>query len=111
MFKHFKDYQKGLKPSVEVPLALDKLPPFTQTTLLAVKKIPWGSVLSYGQVAAQINKPTAARAVGGACGRNPFPLIIPCHRVLDARLKIGGYSAGCLSIKESLLRFEGITNL
>jgi methylated-DNA-[protein]-cysteine S-methyltransferase len=65
-----------------------------------------GAPLSYG-VAEAIGKPGAARAVGGACARNPIPIIIPCHRVLQSGGLIGGYSGGA-GVKEKLLVLEGI---
>lgn len=73
----------------------------------ALSAIPWGSKLSYGELASVIGRPGAARAVGGACGRNPIPVIIPCHRVLQSNGSIGGYSGGA-GIKERLLTLEGI---
>lgn len=93
-------------PSVLVPLALNALPLFTQQVLHAIAKIPIGSVKTYGQVASLIGRPQAARAVGGACGRNPFLLFIPCHRVLDSKRELRGFSAGGLDVKQSLLIFE-----
>jgi O-6-methylguanine DNA methyltransferase len=73
----------------------------------ALSALPWGSHTSYGELASVIGKPGAARAVGGACGRNPIPLIIPCHRVLQSGGLIGGYSGGA-GVKERLLAIEGV---
>lgn len=67
--------------------------------------IPWGGTVTYGALAAQLG--SAARAVGGACARNPLPIIIPCHRIVGAGGRLGGYSAGAgLETKTMLLRLE-----
>jgi methylated-DNA-[protein]-cysteine S-methyltransferase len=71
----------------------------------ALTRINYGEVATYGDIAAAIGKPTAVRAVGNANGKNPLPVIIPCHRVLGAN-GLGGYSGG-LEIKEFLLELEG----
>jgi O-6-methylguanine DNA methyltransferase len=65
-----------------------------------------GSTLSYGEVARRLGSPHATRAVGGACGANPVPVLVPCHRVLAANRKIGGFSGG-LEWKRKLLAVEG----
>jgi methylated-DNA-[protein]-cysteine S-methyltransferase len=67
--------------------------------------ISYGQTASYGELAAAIGAPGAARAVGAACGRNPLPIIVPCHRVLGAGGRIGGYRGGA-EIKQWLLDFE-----
>tara|TARA_B100000965_G_C19065904_1_gene529887 strand:+ start:225 stop:500 length:276 start_codon:yes stop_codon:yes gene_type:complete len=72
-------------------------------------KIPKGSVKTYAQVAKAIGKPLAYRAVGNAVAKNPYPIKIPCHRVIRADRKIGGYSAkGGIKSKKKLLKKEGI---
>jgi len=73
----------------------------------ALRAIPFGAVRNYGDIARAIGKPHASRAVGQANGRNPIPIVIPCHRVIAADGTIGGYSAG-LAIKFKLLALEGI---
>ena len=73
----------------------------------ALQQIPCGQTLSYGQVAKKIGRPGAVRAVGGACGANPGPLLIPCHRVLASGQKLGGFSAG-LDWKRRLLEIERV---
>ena len=70
-------------------------------------EIPFGEAWGYGQLATHIGKPRAARAVGQANGRNPIPVIIPCHRVIAADRSIGGFSSG-LPIKRQLLTLEHI---
>lgn len=70
-------------------------------------KISVGKTRSYGEIAERINNPKAVRAVGGACGANPIPVLVPCHRILAANKKIGGFSGG-LDWKKKLLGREGI---
>ena len=70
-------------------------------------KLGPGETKSYGEIAEAIGKPKAVRAVGGACGANPIPVLVPCHRVLAANRKIGGFSGG-LEWKRRLLEREGV---
>jgi methylated-DNA-[protein]-cysteine S-methyltransferase len=94
---------------VDIPLDLDALPPFRRKVLEIVRTIPAGETLSYGEVAAAVGSPGAARAVGQALGRNPFPIVIPCHRVLAAGGRIGGFTAsGGVSVKVKMLAAEGV---
>ena len=69
-------------------------------------KIPKGQTISYAELARRIGKPKAYRAVANACGKNPLPVIIPCHRVIASNGGLGGYSAGPLSRKAALLAQE-----
>jgi methylated-DNA-[protein]-cysteine S-methyltransferase len=79
---------------------------FQRRVWAAMEAIPYGGTRSYGEIAAELA--SAARAVGGACGKNPIPVIIPCHRVLAAGRGLGGYSgAGGLETKRALLALEG----
>ena len=97
------------KPSDLRSIELDMraLPPFHQRVYDAARSIPPGSTLSYGQLAAQLGAPGSARAVGQALGRNPFAIIVPCHRVLAANGKVGGFSAnGGVTTKLRLLAIE-----
>jgi len=73
----------------------------------ALRKVPYGTVVTYGMLAEMAGKPGAARAVGGAVGANPVPIIIPCHRVVASDGGIGGYSSGT-DIKSRLLEIEGL---
>lgn len=79
--------------------------PFSVRVWEALLRVPWGQTVTYQELAQQLGEPAAARAVGGAVGRNPIPIVIPCHRVIAAR-GLGGYSGG-LSRKRWLLRHEG----
>ena len=73
----------------------------------ALRKIAPGKTRSYGEIAQTIGRPKAVRAVGGACGANPIPVLVPCHRVLAANKKLGGFSGG-LDWKRKLLAQEGV---
>jgi len=76
----------------------------------AIAKIPKGEVRTYKELARIIKKPKAIRAVANACGKNPYPIRIPCHRVVGSNGYLGGYSVkGGIKQKKSLLRKEGVT--
>jgi methylated-DNA-[protein]-cysteine S-methyltransferase len=91
-----------------VRLDMEGVPQFHQRVYEVARSIPAGGTLSYGEVARRMGAPRAARAVGQALGRNPFPVVVPCHRVLAAGGRLGGFSAhGGLSTKERLLAIEG----
>jgi methylated-DNA-[protein]-cysteine S-methyltransferase len=81
--------------------------PFQHSVWQALCAIPYGSTCSYGQLATQLNKPLAVRAVGAAVGRNPWSVIVPCHRVLGAQGQLTGYAGG-LERKRALLTLEGV---
>jgi methylated-DNA-[protein]-cysteine S-methyltransferase len=95
----------GKKKSAQIELPLESLSPFRQKALSRLQKVPFGSTLTYGQLAAAIDQPRAARAIGMACHYNPFPLIIPCHRVIASGGRLGGFAYD-LKMKELLLEFE-----
>jgi methylated-DNA-[protein]-cysteine S-methyltransferase len=91
-----------------VALDMDEVPPFHRRVYEVARTIPPGMTLSYGDIAARVGAPGAARAVGQALGRNPFPIVVPCHRVLAAGGKIGGFSAqGGVITKRRMLAIEG----
>ena len=92
--------------SLEV-LALENCSPFQQRVLLAEFQVPRGWVSTYGLIARHLGVPGGARAVGGALARNPFPIIIPCHRAIASDGTLGGYQGG-LAMKRRLLEMEGI---
>lgn len=96
------------RPLGELPLFdLRDATVFAQSVWQELIKIPRGQTRSYSEIAALVGHPNAARAVGQACGANPIPLLIPCHRVLAASHRLGGFSGG-LAWKQCLLRLEGI---
>lgn len=92
----------GRLPPLDLSVGTD----FQQAVWQALCKINHGKTMSYGQVAEAIRRPKALRAVGSACGRNPIPVFVPCHRVLAANEELGGFSAG-LDWKLKLLGLEG----
>lgn len=100
-------YLKGNHHVFDLPLAFD-LPAFTARVLAEVESIPWGESRSYGEIALLVGSPGAARAVGQAMGANPLPIVIPCHRVVAARNRLGGFGGG-LKWKRWLLDHEGVT--
>jgi methylated-DNA-[protein]-cysteine S-methyltransferase len=109
------DLLAGRPSAATVPIDLSDRPPWDQTVLLAVRDIAWGETASYGEIARRIGAAGAARAVGGALGRNPITLLIPCHRVIAADGTIGGYGGDtwgsrdvALERKRTLLRREGV---
>ncbi|MET0275553.1 MAG: methylated-DNA--[protein]-cysteine S-methyltransferase [Acidimicrobiia bacterium] len=91
-----------------VPLDMSGVPPFHQRVYEAARTIPAGETATYGELAAEAGSPGAARAVGQALGRNPFAIVVPCHRITAANGKIGGFSAdGGVATKARLLELEG----
>jgi methylated-DNA-[protein]-cysteine S-methyltransferase len=98
-----------------IPVDLGDRPAWDQLILGVVRTIPRGTTLSYGEVARRAGRPGAAQATGGAVGRNPVGLLIPCHRVIAASGALGGYGAAAwggieaaLDLKASLLALEGV---
>ncbi|MEJ8837355.1 methylated-DNA--[protein]-cysteine S-methyltransferase [Ramlibacter sp. AN1133] len=91
----------------DLPLAMEGVPPFHQRVYEVTRAIPPGEVLTYGEVARRVGEPGAARAVGQALGKNPFAPVIPCHRVLAAGGRSGGFSAeGGADTKLRMLEIE-----
>jgi methylated-DNA-[protein]-cysteine S-methyltransferase len=106
----------GRPSPATVDFDLADRPPWDQHVLAAVGAIPWGRTASYGEIARRVGAPGAARAVGGAVGRNPISLLIPCHRVIAADGTLGGYGGDGwgsredrLQVKRELLSREGVT--
>jgi len=88
-------------------LDLDRCPPFQQSVLLAEYGIPRGYISTYGRIARYLERPNGARAVGNALARNPFPVVIPCHRAVRTDGRLGGFQGG-VSMKRRLLEMEGV---
>jgi methylated-DNA-[protein]-cysteine S-methyltransferase len=110
-----EDLLAGRPPRRTVAFDLADRSSWDQRVLEAVATIPWGRTASYAEIARQVGVPRAARAVGGAVGRNPVSLLIPCHRVIAADGTLGGYGGDGwggreerLAIKRELLRREGV---
>lgn len=88
-----------------VPLALSGTS-FQKRVWLELRRIPWGRVATYAQIADRVQVPRGMRAVGAANGSNPIPIVVPCHRVIEGGGKLGGFSGG-LDVKRALLAREG----
>lgn len=99
-------YFAGRRTAFDVPLDVSGGTPFQQAVWLLLRAIDPGQTRTYGQVAQQLGKPAAVRAVGAAVGRNPVSIIIPCHRVLGTGGALTGYAGG-LTRKAALLNLEG----
>lgn len=100
-----REYFAGQRTEFEVELALHGTE-FQETVWRALAAIPFGTTLSYGELARSIGRPQAVRAVGAANGSNPIPIILPCHRVIGSDGSLTGYGGG-LEIKQALLEHEG----
>jgi methylated-DNA-[protein]-cysteine S-methyltransferase len=100
-----KEYFAGERRKFDLALS-PRGTEFQKKTWKVLEQIPFGQTWSYAEEADKLGKPTAARAVGSANGKNPIPILIPCHRVVQKNGDLGGYSSG-LKIKRLLLRIEG----
>ncbi len=99
-----QDYLAGKREEFRVELDL-RATGFQIRVYAALLEIPYGEVRSYGEIAAAIGEPGAARAVGAAAGSNPLPLVVPCHRVVASGGKLGGFGGG-VGLKKRLLALE-----
>jgi methylated-DNA-[protein]-cysteine S-methyltransferase len=99
-----REYFAGARTRFDLPLDLGGTP-FQQKVWLELATIPFGTTISYGEQARRIGRPQAARAVGAANGRNPVPVVLPCHRVIGSGGALTGFGGG-LDTKRSLLRHE-----
>ncbi|HSG85642.1 MAG TPA: methylated-DNA--[protein]-cysteine S-methyltransferase [Candidatus Limnocylindrales bacterium] len=113
--RHIDAYWAGDPTALQLPVGLVGLPAWDRRVLSAVRRVPYGRATSYGRIGLAIGAPRAARAVGGAVGRNPIGLLIPCHRVVAGDGSIGGYGGGRtgtieeqVELKRTLLIGEGI---
>jgi O-6-methylguanine DNA methyltransferase len=108
--ERLRRYARG--EPIAFPDALDfsAATPFQRAVWLATREIPLGRTRSYGWLATRAGRPRAARAVGQAMAANPWPIIVPCHRVVSSNGHLGGYGGG-LDMKERLLRLEGALNV
>jgi len=106
--KELSEYLNGKRNAFTIPIDWTIFRPFQREALQAVFRIPYGETRTYAEIAAQINRPLAYRAVGRANATNPMPLVIPCHRVIGTDGKLHGYGGGeGLPTKEWLLKMEG----
>jgi methylated-DNA-[protein]-cysteine S-methyltransferase len=100
-------YFEGRLKSFDLPLDWRLSSGFRQRVLREIDRIPFGETRSYTEMAAGAGNPRAVRAAGSACGSNPIPIIVPCHRVLRTGGALGGYGGG-LPLKKELLKLEGV---
>ncbi len=103
--KQLEAYFAGKLRDFDVPLRLEGTP-FRMRVWEQLRQIPYGQVISYGELARRIGQPKAARAVGGANHHNPIAILVPCHRVIASGGALGGYGGG-LELKRVLLKLEG----
>jgi methylated-DNA-[protein]-cysteine S-methyltransferase len=105
--KELRLYAQGKLKKFSVPVDVSRVSGFTKLVLQQTKKIPYGRTLGYKQLASSLGSANASRAVGNSLGKNPVPIIIPCHRVIKTDGSLGGYSSG-IKMKKKLLDIEGI---
>lgn len=106
--KQLDEYFKGERQAFDLALDLSLGTPFQQRVWRALQNIDHGATISYATLARNVDNPKGFRAVANANGRNPFSIIVPCHRVIASDGKLGGYTGG-LDKKEYLLALEGVT--
>ena len=106
--RQLKEYATDKRQSFDLPLRI-KGSDFQRAVCTAILAIPFGDTRTYGEIARDLGVP--AQAVGGACGGNPIPVIIPCHRVMGAKGLTGFSGAGGVETKVALLRHEGAAGL
>lgn len=106
--REIERYLAGRTDRLTVDVDLDPLPIFQRAVLEETRRIPRGTVATYGEIAARIGHPGASRAVGTALGHNPVPILVPCHRVVRSGGMIGSYSGGGPEMKRHILRLEGV---
>lgn len=112
--RQLDEWFAGIRHDFDLTLDLDGIDGFRRTVLETLAtKVPWGETVTYGELAELAGRPRAARAVGSAMRNNPIPFVIPCHRVVAAGNKIGGYGGGrnATQLKRALLKREGVTTL
>jgi methylated-DNA-[protein]-cysteine S-methyltransferase len=105
--RELTEYFEGFRTRFELPLDLRLAAEFRLRVMHELARVPYGSVTTYGALAAKAGRPAAARAVGTFMNRNPVPIVLPCHRVVGASGSLVGYGGG-LERKEQLLRLEGV---
>ena len=104
--RQLDEYFEQRRQVFDLSLDLRLLADFNRRVLGELARVPYGEVVTYGELAARAARPRAARAVGTVMNRNPLPIVLPCHRVIGANGKLVGYGGG-LDRKEALLRLEG----
>jgi len=112
VFKQFTaeldEYLAGVRHVFETPYHFPAGTPFQQKVWRAIAKVPYGKTSSYLQLAHDIKSPTSVRAVGGAVGKNPLSIIVPCHRIIGSDGSLTGFAGG-LGLKKKILAIEGFS--
>ncbi len=113
--REIAEYFDGRRRVFDLPIDLGRATDWDRRVLAGVRRVPFGAVTSYGRLARSIGARGAARAAGGAVGRNPIGLLVPCHRVIAGDGSLGGYGGAwsgtvdeSLALKRALLRHEGV---
>lgn len=104
--RELDEYFAGRRRAFDLALDLRMLAPFTVSVLEQLARVPYGETTTYGELAARVGHPRAARAVGTVMNRNRIPIVLPCHRVVGSTGSLVGYAGG-LDLKEKLLELEG----
>lgn len=104
--RQLAEYFAGKRRSFSMPLAVEGTE-FQRLTWSTLRNVPYGTTISYRELAARMGRPEAVRAVAAANGRNPLPIVVPCHRVIGSDGRLTGYAGG-LEIKRALLELEGV---
>jgi methylated-DNA-[protein]-cysteine S-methyltransferase len=104
--RELDEYFEGTRREFDLPLDVALVADFNRRVLRELARVPYGEVVTYGELAARSARPCGGRAVGMVMNRNPLPIVLPCHRVIGANGKLTGYAGG-LERKETLLRLEG----
>jgi len=112
--RQLRDWFTGKRHEFDLTIDLDGVDGFRRTVLETLARdVGWGEIVTYGELAGMAGRPRAARAVGSAMRDNPLPFVIPCHRVVAAGGRIGGYGGGrnAVALKRQLLEREGVAGL
>ena len=105
--RQLREYFGGRRTTFDLPLDFGNAPAFSKAVWQRIARIPYGSTIAYGEIAARIGRPNASRAVGRATGANPIAIVVPCHRVIGKDGSLTGFGGG-MDRKRWLLRHEGV---
>jgi len=105
------EYLRGKRSAMQIDVDLSQVTPFQRAVLEAARRIPRGTVITYGEMAARLRRPRAGRAVGQALAHNPVPILVPCHRVVSSGGELRGYLGDRIGLKARLLKLEGVPML
>jgi methylated-DNA-[protein]-cysteine S-methyltransferase len=105
--KELREYVAGKRRDFTVDVDLELATPFARKVLTKLRRVASGKLTTYGALAKDVGRPRGARAVGGAVGSNPVPIVVPCHRVVRTGGALGGFGGG-LPMKRWLLKLEGV---